>query len=64
MFTGGKVYLEYLWEHTRKMVLFAKDLLDCFEFEAPDGGTYGPKYAIYGVLVLGVAGGMIAKFLL
>lgn len=64
LFTSGKVYLEYLWEHTKKIAQFTKDILDCFEFDAGDGSTYGPKYAIYGVLVLGMAGGMIAKFLL
>lgn len=64
LFSSGKIYLEYLWEHTKKIAMFAKDILDCFEFDAGDGNTYGPKYAIYGVLVLGMAGGMIAKFLL
>ena len=65
-FSRAESYVSYLWSMTEPLVLYARDLLDCMTF-FDDGilsNVKGPGPAIFGICVIGVAGGIVSKLLL
>lgn len=65
-FSRAESYVSYLWRMTEPLVLYARDLLDCMTF-FDDGilsNVKGPGPAIFGICVIGVAGGIVSKLLL
>lgn len=65
-FSRAESYVSYLWSMTEPLVLYARDLLDCMVFYN-DGilsNVKGPGPAIFGICVIGVAGGIVSKLLL
>lgn len=65
-FSRAENYVSYLWAMTEPLVLYARDLLDCMTF-FDDGilsNVKGPGPAIFGICVVGVAGGIVSKLLL
>ena len=64
MFNTSIDYIGYLWKMTKPLVQYGAAFLHLFVYENDEGETVGPAIAILGIVIIGVAGGIIVKFLL
>lgn len=63
-FTSASDYIRYMWDMTKPVVEYTKDMLDVFTIDNDDGNVSGLSLVIYASVTIGVAGGVLSKLLL
>lgn len=65
LFGSSKGFIDYLWFMTKPLVQYTHDFLGTMWFDGVDGFDFsGPAPIVFGVITLGLIGGLIVKFLL